>query len=179
MAEKKKQHFVPKFYMALFANSNKEFAVYNIEKRMYAYPVPYKNQCYKDYFYGKDGVWENKLSDLESKWADAFRLALEGSALSEEQIDLLKQFALYQRQRTSGQDIFMKRQRCELLIEYGKSIYANKGLIFDEKAKALCVERAAEEIAPFRFAKRQDGFAVPAAFADPRSGLRPPASFQR
>ena len=55
MAEKKKQHFVPKFYMSLFANSNKEFAVYNIEKRMCAYPVPYKNQCYKDYFYGKDG----------------------------------------------------------------------------------------------------------------------------
>lgn len=158
MAVKKKQHFVPKFYMALFANSNKEFAVYNIEKRMCAYPVPYKNQCYKDYFYGKDGVWENKLSDLESKWADAFRLALEGSALSEEQIDLLKQFALYQRQRTSGQDIFMKRQRCELLIEYGKSIYANKGLIFDEKAKALCVERAAEEITPAENLQHIDEF---------------------
>lgn len=148
MAEKKKQHFVPKFYMALFANLNKEFAVYNIEKRTCTYPVPYKNQCYKDYFYGKDGVWENKLSDLESKWADAFRFALEGRSLSEEQIDLLKQFALYQRQRTLGQDIFMKRQRCELLIEYGKSIYANKGLTFDEKAKALCTARATEEIAP-------------------------------
>lgn len=148
MAEKKKQHFVPKFYMALFANSNKEFAVYNIEKRTCAYPVPYKNQCYKDYFYGKDGVWENKLSDLESKWADVFRCALERKALSKEQIDLLKQFALYQRQRTLGQDIFMKKQRCELLIECGKSIYADKGLIFDEKAKALCAERAMEEIAP-------------------------------
>lgn len=148
MAEKKKQHFVPKFYMALFANSNKEFAVYNIEKRMCAYPVSYKNQCYKDYFYGKDGVWENKLSDLESKWADAFRFALEEKSLSKEQINLLKQFALYQRQRTLGQDMFMKKQRCELLMEYGKSIYANKGLVFDEKAKALCTERAMEEIAP-------------------------------
>lgn len=148
MADKKKQHFVPKFYMALFANANKEFAVYNIEKNMCSYPVPYKNQCYKDYFYGKDGVWENKLSDLESKWANIFRFALDGKSLSKEQIELIKQFALYQRQRTLGQDTFMKKQRCELLTEYGKSIYANKGLVFDEKAKIACAERATEEIAP-------------------------------
>lgn len=148
MAEKKKQHFVPKFYMALFANENKEFAIYNVGNRVCTYPVPYKNQCYKNYYYGKDGVWENKLSILESKWADVFRLALNGKTLSEEQINLLKQFALYQRQRTLGQESFMKKQRCEMLMEYGKSIYAKRGLIFDEKAKKLCVERAKEEITP-------------------------------
>lgn len=67
MPEKKKQHYVPQFYMRLFSDENDRFAVFNIGLKKTIYPVPYNHQCYENYYYGKDGVWENRLSDMEKK----------------------------------------------------------------------------------------------------------------
>lgn len=148
MAEKKKQHYVPKVYMCRFANEDKQFAVYNIKNKESFHPIPYDSQCYKDYYYGKDLIWENRLGEMESAWGAAFTLVVNQRTLSEENIKLLKQFALYQRQRTLAEGEFSKRERQEVLIEYGKSICANRGLPFNDIAREICIERANESIAP-------------------------------
>ena len=58
MAEHKKQHFVPKLYLKNFTRDGKTFSVYNIAKNLLAPSVPYDTQCYKNYYYGKDLIWE-------------------------------------------------------------------------------------------------------------------------
>ena len=80
MAEKKKQHYVPRFYLKRFATCDKKFNLYSIERKSViadGNSVPYKDQFYEDYFYGEDKVWENKLDDLESKWDKSFLNVIE------------------------------------------------------------------------------------------------------
>lgn len=148
MPEKKKQHYVPQMYMELFANSKKEFAIFNISTQEIRFPVPYKHQCYKDYFYGKDHVWEDRLSHMESEWRETLNLIRNRKTIDNSHIQRLKSFALYQRQRTFAEGQYNKQVREEMAVEYGKLICANKGWAFTEEAKAICLERAQENIAP-------------------------------
>ena len=149
MPEKKKQHYVPKFYMRLFANQQDVFSVLNISTRKIFQNVPYDSQCYRDYFYGKDGIWENRLSSMESVWANTIQRILGKKPLISEDIVALKQFALYQRQRTMAEMNHSKQIRKELLIEYLETICADKGWQFEEGIiEELCEQRANESIAP-------------------------------
>lgn len=149
MPEKKKQHYVPKFYMQLFANQQNEFSVFNTRDKKVLYPVPYGSQCYKDYYYGKDGVWENRLSDMEATWANTIKLVLTRSPLTDEDILSLKRFALYQRQRTMAEENYSKQVRKELLIECSKCICADKGWKYEaDVIEELCEQRANESITP-------------------------------
>ena len=142
MAEKKKQHYVPKVYLRCFADVNKRFSVYNIEKRT-AIPSAFcDNQCYRDYFYGKDCEWENQLGEMETKWGVLFRLIHEHKQLGEDDIKLLKTFALYQRQRTFAENEYRKKENEELLIECGKMVCENKGIPFTEEARDICIKKA-------------------------------------
>lgn len=68
--------------------------------------------------------------------------------LSTEDIQLVKQFAIYQRQRTLAEAEYRKQERTELLIECGKMLYVNKGWPFDDAAKKACEERARNECTP-------------------------------
>lgn len=148
MPEKKKQHYVPQFYMRQFANNNGKFSIYHIKNEKCVEEVPYNNQCYKDYYYGNDGIWEERLSAMETKWAIVIKKILANDILVEEDFQLIKQFALYQRQRTYAEGEYVKQGRKEILIECGKMLYANKGWLFDDEAKRICEERATEEVTP-------------------------------
>lgn len=148
MPEKKKQHYVPQMYMDFFANSNREFAVFNIATKETRYPVPYKYQCYKDYYYGKDHVWEDRLSHMENEWRETMNMVREQQHLDDIHIHRLKSFALYQRQRTFGEGQYNKKVREELIVEYGKVICANNGWEFTDNLKEMCLERAREEATP-------------------------------
>jgi hypothetical protein len=68
MADKQRQHYVPKFYLKNFSfqNNLKEIGVFNIAKDFFIQNGKLKTQCYKPFFYGKDGELENLLSELES-----------------------------------------------------------------------------------------------------------------
>lgn len=48
--EKKKEHFVPRFYLDNFSDNKGQLWVYNLEKNKY-YPEIAKNICYKKYLY--------------------------------------------------------------------------------------------------------------------------------
>lgn len=149
MPEKKKQHYVPKFYLQLFTNEQNTFSVLNIANKKILQSVPYSGHCYKDYYYGKDGVWENQLSEMERIWANTIKLVLSKCPLSNDDILSLKKFALYQRQRTIAEENYSKQSRKEMLMECSKCICANNGYKYDaDVVEKICAERVNESMAP-------------------------------
>lgn len=148
MAEKKRQHYIPRFYMRNFADGNNTFVVYHVLQKKPIGRVPFNSQCYKDYYYGADGLWEKRLGEMEAGWGATFRAILSEKALSPEDIQMVKQFALYQRQRTLAEAEYRKQERTELIMECGKLLYAKRGWTFDDVAKRTCEERAQNECTP-------------------------------
>lgn len=157
MADKKRQHYVPRFYMREFADSNKKFSVLNLKTGERIEKVSYSSQCYKDYYYGNDGIWEEQLGEMENKWADVIRSILSYKGLTTQDIILIKQFILYQRQRTYAEGEYLKQSRKETLVECAKMLYANKGWKFDEEAMRVCEERAAHDTTPAENLERAIG----------------------
>ena len=142
MPQKKRQHYVPKFYMKAFANQKKQFSVFNIKDKSTHFPVPYDTQCYANYFYGENAELENRLSILENIWNDSLNSARTNSSLSANDIRRIKEFAVFQRQRTLAESEYGKQEKVELYIEYGKSICAKKGLPFGASAQKACTDYA-------------------------------------
>jgi len=72
--KKKRQHFVPKFYLRGFSfdGGNRLHLILADERK--AIPrIGLKKQCYEDYFYGKDPKVENALQELEGGMAEVIR----------------------------------------------------------------------------------------------------------
>ena len=67
MADREKQHYVPKFYLRNFSycDNKKQIGVFNTISKICIYRAPLKNQCYKPYFYGKNGIIETQLGFIE------------------------------------------------------------------------------------------------------------------
>ncbi len=68
MPEKKKQHYIPQFYLRLFSSDSgqKTINLYNILSKKLIKDATIKNQAYIDYFYGKDLIFEKLLNDIET-----------------------------------------------------------------------------------------------------------------
>jgi hypothetical protein len=71
MAEKKKQHYVPQFYLRNFSFSGNASPIkmFNISRKKIIVEGNLKNQCYEDYFYGKDLIAENAFGMIEGRAA--------------------------------------------------------------------------------------------------------------
>lgn len=145
MPEKKKQHYLPKFYMKNFGNNENKLYIYNLLSQKSYGPVPYENQCYSDYLYGKQNEWEDRLSLKENQWSIAIKKAINSEPLSNEDIYLLKEFAIYQRQRTLAEINHSQDTYVNSLVEMVKIHFKNEGYIFDKKAEQQCVEMAKQE----------------------------------
>jgi hypothetical protein len=105
MAEKKKQHFVPQFYMRNFSEDaeKKFFSLYHLGSAKRLDSVPIKDQNYEDYFYGNDGTIENALHHIETVASGVVARVLADNALPErmsEGFTTLLTFALFQAGRT-------------------------------------------------------------------------------
>lgn len=147
-AKTKKQHFVPRFYLRLFADNNDRFNVLNINKNVIIPEVHYASQCYKRYFYGEEEIWEKRLSKLEYKWSITINKVINGETLFDEDIVSLKELVLFQRQRTNDENNRMLKEREDIIREFAYSVYSQKGWEFDEKAEQFCIERAKKEVSP-------------------------------
>jgi hypothetical protein len=44
-----------------FATKDGIFSILNIKKNEIIEDIPYRDQCYENYYYGKDKIWEQKL----------------------------------------------------------------------------------------------------------------------
>ncbi len=67
MAHKKKQHYVPRFYLKSFSLKDSQTAIriFNIASSKFISSGNLKDQAYKNYFYGRDLKIENALGILE------------------------------------------------------------------------------------------------------------------
>ncbi|HGM6754457.1 TPA: DUF4238 domain-containing protein [Serratia marcescens] len=66
MAEKAKQHFVPKLLLKRFSWDATHINICNIRKSIKTQSVPYDPQCQKRYFYGADLHIENTFEKMEN-----------------------------------------------------------------------------------------------------------------
>ncbi len=69
MAANKKHHYVPRFYLKHFTTDGRSLSLYNVERDLVIKSANLKNQCYRDYMYGKDGKQEGNLSIIEGALA--------------------------------------------------------------------------------------------------------------
>ena len=102
MAENKKQHFVPQFYLRNFSIDGKCIYVYNLESST-SFRTQIRTSCQEKYFYGKDPQIEKALAPLESRQAEVLRKITETcsiSNISPEDRILLQSFTLLQYART-------------------------------------------------------------------------------
>jgi hypothetical protein len=66
MADNKKQHYVPRFYLKNFSwCDKKEISLYNKKSQKKVLSSNLYNQCHEPYFYGEDLIIENAFRDIE------------------------------------------------------------------------------------------------------------------
>ena len=73
MANEKRNHYVPKFYLNLFKSSNGKIHLYRLDKRKPHKDVTLRDQCRVNWLYGKDGRLENVLGSIERRVSDSLR----------------------------------------------------------------------------------------------------------
>lgn len=95
MADKKNQHYIPKFYLRKFSyqGNEKQIGLFNVRKSFFYPTAPLKNQGSKDFFYGVDGIIKEGLSIIEGTLAESLRQVISNrkvpEKLSKEHINLL------------------------------------------------------------------------------------------
>lgn len=69
MAERRRQHYVPRFYLRYFSShpDRKTIGVYNLRRRLWIPHAGLKDQAYAVHFYGRDVGIENALAVIESE----------------------------------------------------------------------------------------------------------------
>jgi hypothetical protein len=105
MASNKNQHFVPRCYLKHFTAgaANSAIHLFNIDKKRFINNAPVKNQCSRDYFYGRDLRLEKALQDIEGLYATAVSSILQpGYVLEDGERLLLLRFWLLQHLRTDA-----------------------------------------------------------------------------
>lgn len=108
MEKKKNQHYVPKFLLKLFSNSEnlKTVHIYNRKRDVIIPNGSIKDQCKRDYIYGKDLSIENAFMKLEGTIASLFSRIFSNTNelknLSPEEDINLREFILFQQVRTVG-----------------------------------------------------------------------------
>jgi hypothetical protein len=73
MPENKKHHFVPRFYLRRFSADGRSINLYNLPGSRPILGANLRNQCYRDYFYGKQPVVELAAAGVEAEAAEVFR----------------------------------------------------------------------------------------------------------
>ncbi|MEJ1384469.1 MAG: DUF4238 domain-containing protein [Candidatus Sedimenticola sp. (ex Thyasira tokunagai)] len=73
MPNNKKHHYIPRFYLKKFSVDKKSICLYNLPKELKVVGANLKNQCYKNYFYGKDLKTETALSGIEGEVSQLYK----------------------------------------------------------------------------------------------------------
>lgn len=114
MANKKRHHYIPRFYLRRFSvnNDGKTLGLYNIDNNRFIQDAPLKSQAYENFLYGDDDEIENALAKMENTVAKMFYYWTEEKLLYPPPVEtngfkLLRRFILYQAFRTpkSGNEI--------------------------------------------------------------------------
>lgn len=126
MADHKKQHYVPQFFLDRFSDQNQVY-LYNLRKYCFVGRVSYKSQCYEDYFYGEDGQLEGRLAKWEAGWDKRLQevFAPINPIFSHDGIKALRRFVVYQYLRSKAISIIRREQQIEI-NKILKGMYRNQ-----------------------------------------------------
>jgi hypothetical protein len=107
MPVKKKQHYIPRFYLKYFSNNkaNTHIGLYHIATQKLIREADLKNQAYENYFYGKDGKIEDGLAIIESKSSEIFSKIISSHNLPKPTVEdytTILVFSLFQGTRTKS-----------------------------------------------------------------------------
>jgi hypothetical protein len=83
ITEKKNQHYIPKFYLRNFSfhGNKKQLGVYNLFNKKYIQRSKLKTQGSKNFFYGHDGIIEDRLADIEGELASIIKNVVDNSTV--------------------------------------------------------------------------------------------------
>ncbi|WP_289048532.1 DUF4238 domain-containing protein [uncultured Psychrobacter sp.] len=83
VTDKKNQHYVPKFYLRNFSfeDNKKQIGLFNLENEFYIKRAKLKTQASKNFFYGRDGVIEDQLANIEGDLSNTIKHIVEESSL--------------------------------------------------------------------------------------------------
>lgn len=100
--KKKRQHYVPRLVLRNFSPDRRRIALVTLKDGVRHDNASLRDQCYSDYFYGKDETLEEAFKQQEDTLARILGdLALERlGRLTEDELRDVKFFVHYQRQRT-------------------------------------------------------------------------------
>ncbi len=104
MANNKKHHFVPQFYLRNFSSDGKSINLFNKTASRVITSAGIKTQSYRDYFYGKDLTLEKSLGVLEGNASNIFRKIISSTSIPErkdEMYDQLLRYVAIQASRTT------------------------------------------------------------------------------
>jgi hypothetical protein len=106
MADNKRQHYVPKSTLRYFAldfgssSKPKQIRLVNIDSLKVVPRASLKEQCYQDYFYGKDLSIEKAFGELEGYFANVIRNMMGSRSIDERDGWHLVQMVALQKART-------------------------------------------------------------------------------
>jgi len=147
MADNKKQHYVPKSYMERFSDSNLHINLFNLESRKEIKNIPFNDQFYENYFYGKDLIIEHELGNQEGIWKTSIDNFLSGS-YSNEDAKNIKEFVIFQITRTTAFVKEQQRNNFDLIKKTFKMYLENNGEPYLPEYDLLCFKKASETFTP-------------------------------
>lgn len=105
MPNKKKQHYIPKFYLKFFSNfdSKTHIGLLNLKNGKYVGSASIDGQNKEDYFYGIETEIEGALAVLENKTCEIIREIIQNKNLppiESEDYYILLVYVMYQQRRT-------------------------------------------------------------------------------
>lgn len=100
--DKRRQHYVPKFYLRNFSENNKSVGIYLFKTNKIIEHGSINDNLWAEYFYGEDAVIENKLAEHEGRWNDIISSIINTERLPDTERDLtwLRYFILISSART-------------------------------------------------------------------------------
>lgn len=126
---KANQHYVPKLLLRRFSHrgDGKTVGVFTPKTGLFFPRAPIRSQASRPYFYGRDGVWEERLSELEGMMAATLRDAADDKAPSGDPDALRKEIIFHLALltlRTEGRILAHQ----ELTTEFTNAIFEKNGL---------------------------------------------------
>src|ERR1700740_1153368 len=103
MGQRKKHHYIPRFYLKRFSVNydGKIIGVYNLRNELFIKNAPIKHQACDEFLYGEDDYVENELAKMENivsklfyHWTDEKTLLIPPN--DSKAFLILKRYILYQ-----------------------------------------------------------------------------------
>lgn len=154
-SKKKRQHYVPRLVLRNFSPDGRTIAVLLLSSGRHVIGAALRDQCYADYFYGKDARVENQFAEQEAAVAQLLMpvdpIRLERLELSE--LNRIRSFVFEQRQRTlaAARAVYdLNESMMSYLVREGFRFSEGDPRAFEEEQRApqrLILETAAQ-VAP-------------------------------